>query len=115
VTAERSDERFFADVDQVWAELSDEQRLAVGEVRAMLGRLGLPYARPEGTRATVHEDDPTRWLQIRHIADGLKLGVRLSPDEVEGGSRMRSLDMHGYSARDLEGDLWTFGTERPAR
>jgi hypothetical protein len=91
---ERANAAFFADADEIWERLPDRQRHVITQMREMLARLDLPYARPEGTRTTIDEDDHTVWLQIKHTSDSVKLAVMVLDDEVvlhwPGGRYSRS-------------------------
>jgi hypothetical protein len=82
VVREPDHSAFFADVEQVWEQLPERQRRVVAQVRTMLARLDLPYARPESTRATFHEDDGAVWLHIKHASDSPKLGLGVLHDHV---------------------------------
>jgi hypothetical protein len=73
---------YFGDIDEVWDELSAAHRDAIGEVRAVLARLDLPFARPGDATTTYDPTDQMVHLKIRHNIDNAVVAVLLFADRV---------------------------------
>ncbi|MCW2994138.1 MAG: hypothetical protein JWQ18_1633 [Conexibacter sp.] len=73
---------YFGDIDEVWDELSARHRAAITEVRGVLTRLGLPFARPEDATTTYDPANEAVHLKIRHRTDATIVAVLLFADQV---------------------------------
>src|SRR3954467_13680341 len=57
---------YFADVAEIWDQVSESQRAVVEQVRSVLSELALPFARPSDTRTTYDPSRESVALSIRH-------------------------------------------------
>jgi hypothetical protein len=73
---------YFADVDEVWHELSETQRAPVQAVRTILSQLDLPFARPGDSTTTYDQTNAAIHLKIRHVADRAVVAILVDPDRV---------------------------------
>jgi hypothetical protein len=90
---------YFADVDEVWDELSDAQRAVVQAVRVILSQLDLRFARPGGSTTTYDQTNTAIHLKIRHATDDTVVAILVNGDRIAlhwpGGTIARpSWDQH---------------------
>jgi hypothetical protein len=73
---------YFGDIDEVWDELSAAHRAATRQVRAVLARLDLPFARPDDATTTYDSTNEAVHLKIRHRTDDTVVAVLLFADRA---------------------------------
>jgi hypothetical protein len=99
---------YFADVDEVWSELSPAQHDVVHNVRAILTRLDLRFARPDDATTTYDQAGGLIHLKIKHGADDAVVAVLAGPEGVVviwPGGTVRRTDWDPHQADVLEAML----------